>query len=470
MTSRDYRQSTQSKLRPHSINPSLSSDTDSNSPSNSSDSLPPSRHEADSGWAMWVGNVPSEATSAELRAFFCRGCDVTIVSIRTIPHTKCAFINFSTEDQRQSAIARFNGVSLRRMGPPLVCRARDGSEREHTGVWAQRGKGMHQRWIEKHTGAKLMKEKTSSSESIQSDSSTSSSLLAEFFPERYFILKSLSQDDLDASVQRGIWATQPHNEDTLDLAFRTAKNVYLIFSVNRSREFYGCARMAGPIGAVANGDRVEWAPRRTSTHQNSNSSITQEPALLSSPTPHRSVSVGSLGLKFERLNTSDDAASTSDDTVTRRKTVPSRDSLRLRAIASGPIQALDLPYESGSVCSDDIVSQVDSGPASDHQNDWGREFRLEWLSTKRLPFRRVEHLYNPWNNGRCVKVSRDGTELEPGLLKSLGVVLSTSHVLLCRLGFVWYMDNGRLWTRYIPKLVVPRELEDKVMNSISLTI
>jgi hypothetical protein len=50
------------------------------------------------------------------------------------------------------------------------------------------------------------------------------------------------QYDLDLSLQTGLWATQPHNEIVLDQAFRTSKEVYLFFSVNKSGEFFGYAR------------------------------------------------------------------------------------------------------------------------------------------------------------------------------------------------------------------------------------
>jgi hypothetical protein len=43
----------------------------------------------------------------------------------------------------------------------------------------------------------------------------------------------------------------------------------------------------------------------------------------------------------------------------------------------------------------------------------GPPFRIEWIRTTPLPFFRTWHLRNPWNRGREVKVSRDGTELEP---------------------------------------------------------
>ena len=44
---------------------------------------------------------------------------------------------------------------------------------------------------------------------------------------------------------------------------------------------------------------------------------------------------------------------------------------------------------------------------------WDLSFRIEWIRTDSLPFFRTCHLRNPWNHGREVKVSRDGTELEP---------------------------------------------------------
>lgn len=40
-------------------------------------------------------------------------------------------------------------------------------------------------------------------------------------------------------------------------------------------------------------------------------------------------------------------------------------------------------------------------------------FRLKWVKVAPLSFFRTRHLRNPWNGDREVKVSRDGTELEP---------------------------------------------------------
>jgi hypothetical protein len=42
--------------------------------------------------------------------------------------------------------------------------------------------------------------------------------------DRYFILKSLTVEDLELSVRTGIWATQSHNEETLNKAFKVSVN------------------------------------------------------------------------------------------------------------------------------------------------------------------------------------------------------------------------------------------------------
>lgn len=50
---------------------------------------------------------------------------------------------------------------------------------------------------------------------------------------------------------------------------------------------------------------------------------------------------------------------------------------------------------------------------------WGKPFKVEWLSTTRLPFYRTRGLRNPWNSNREVKIARDGTELETAVGRKL---------------------------------------------------
>ena len=40
--------------------------------------------------------------------------------------------------------------------------------------------------------------------------------------EKFFIVKSLTVEDLERSVNNGVWATQAHNETNLNLAYRVS--------------------------------------------------------------------------------------------------------------------------------------------------------------------------------------------------------------------------------------------------------
>uniref|UniRef100_A0A1B6FWM4 YTH domain-containing protein n=1 Tax=Cuerna arida TaxID=1464854 RepID=A0A1B6FWM4_9HEMI len=43
----------------------------------------------------------------------------------------------------------------------------------------------------------------------------------------------------------------------------------------------------------------------------------------------------------------------------------------------------------------------------------GGVFKVDWICRKELPFTSTMHLYNPWNEGKPVKIGRDGQEIEP---------------------------------------------------------
>ena len=50
-------------------------------------------------------------------------------------------------------------------------------------------------------------------------------------------MKSCNRENLELSVQQGVWATQRSNEAKLNEAFDSVEHVILIFSVNRTRHF-----------------------------------------------------------------------------------------------------------------------------------------------------------------------------------------------------------------------------------------
>ncbi|RIB02769.1 hypothetical protein C2G38_1990918 [Gigaspora rosea] len=261
--------------------------------------------------ALWVGNLPDSTTHEELMDFF---TDENMESVFLIKKSNCAFVNYKTHDAVMQAACKYNESEFK--GIKLVCRPRKVIQRI----------------------------RQSSVASMSPASSVSSAKPSSL--NRYFILKSLTQDDLDISVKSGFWATQPHNEAALNKAFKSAENVYLIFSANKSGEFYGYAKMVSPISKETT-ETVQWTP-------------IDEAALAASSSRPSSVQ---------------------EDVKTRLK--KSQD-------------------EDNEDCEDDVPSR-----------NWGTTFKVEWIKVQKLPFMRTRHLRNPWNANREVKISRDGTEVEP---------------------------------------------------------
>ncbi|KAF8624407.1 hypothetical protein AX15_005888 [Amanita polypyramis BW_CC] len=439
-----------------------------------------------SEWVMWAGNVPSDATQDELWQFFkqlpsqdqLETSDATpVVSVFLINRSSCAFVNYDTENHLKEAIWRFNGKALRPNDPrcpKLVCRVRKKDDDLKAGVGGQRGMGLHLKWVREKKakdqesipldpaedpvvrvmpshlvcGEEHERRSHPKSNSLGSQTSTTSSVLAQYFPRRYFILKSLTQHDLDLSFQKGLWATQKHNEGVLDQAYRTSQDVFLIFGVNKSGEFYGYARMAGPI--QSGGQQVAWETRGTESPslQECDSTVDEPPLILSpsdrcqiveSPQPTSAsieddsnlplLPVADEGLK-DMVVTDTCHAHTSPAEIEQRyqklsAQVPPhhhmyemanhhrRQAIGMASIRLNPntLENAITPQEeceSEEVRGDDI--EKGGGGAS-----WGESFRVEWLCPERLPFYRTRHIRNPWNHDREVKVSRDGTELEPSV-------------------------------------------------------
>jgi hypothetical protein len=59
---------------------------------------------------------------------------------------------------------------------------------------------------------------------------------------------------------------------------------------------------------------------------------------------------------------------------------------------------------------------------------WGKPFKVEWISTSRVPFYRTRGLRNSLNSMREVKVARDGTELEESAGRRLVQMFHPPHI------------------------------------------
>lgn len=49
----------------------------------------------------------------------------------------------------------------------------------------------------------------------------------------------------------------------------------------------------------------------------------------------------------------------------------------------------------------------------------GGVFEIDWICKKELSFTCTTHLHNPWNDGKPVKIGRDGQEIEPNVAEEL---------------------------------------------------
>lgn len=131
-----------------------------------------------------------------------------------------------------------------------------------------------------------------------------------FRDTRFFLIKSNNSDNVQLSKSKSVWATLPQNDANLNQAFKEARNVLLIFSVNESGKFAGFARMAAP---------------------------------------------------------------------SRR----------------------DIPQVAWVL------------PPSISSKALGGVIELDWICRKELSFNATLHLHNSWNEGKPVKIGRDGQEIEP---------------------------------------------------------
>jgi hypothetical protein len=334
-----------------------------------------------SGHALWVGNLHPATTIANLKDHFSRDATSEIQSLLLMSKSNCAFVNYQSEFACVAALDRFNGSRLH--GARLVCRLKRNSTSPSdtpaiagslkltlTSSFTPEPEGPnHDVAVGKPLSPVIVNGApvTSSRTNQQAKSST---LVAPKFPKAFFILKSLTLQDLEESVQNGIWTTQSHNEAKLNQAFNAADSVYLIFSANRSGEYFGYARMASPIvrEMVPAGSALGIQPPGLSDGPRS------IPTLATETAPRgRVVDDSARGIIFWEAESSDEGSTSPN---------------------------IELEGGNGG-------------------QDPGHPFQIEWISTARLPFHRTRGLRNSWNANKEVKIARDGTGLEPSIGRRL---------------------------------------------------
>jgi len=182
------------------------------------------------------------------------------------------------------------------------------------------------------------------------------------------------------------------------LALQSAENVYLIFSANKSGEYFGYARMVSPI--IDDPDEaIEFAPKVQPASDGDLPRAIPTEATEFAP-KGRIIDDSARGTIFWEAERGDQGAG-----------------------AGGGGMGDEDGSGGGSVSGGETGSSIKSGQegtgGGGEPKAWGKPFRLEWLSTARLPFYRTRGLRNPWNSNREVKIARDGTELEPSVGRRL---------------------------------------------------
>ena len=155
---------------------------------------------------------------SDLKDHFSREATNDIESVFLISKSNCAFVNYKSEEACATAMSRFH--DSRYQGVRLVCRLRRGSAASVSPTKTD-------------TSTVIMDQATAISSSEVLDSSQDDELslqaLALSEPsktpqvkEKFFIVKSLTIEDLELSLRNGIWATQSHNEAALNQAFEVS--------------------------------------------------------------------------------------------------------------------------------------------------------------------------------------------------------------------------------------------------------
>ncbi|KAJ4864276.1 hypothetical protein T069G_00806 [Trichoderma breve] len=344
------------------------------------------------GNAVWIGNLPPQTDLMSLVRHVSKET-AGLESLFLIAKSNCAFANF--KDEASCITAQLKLHESRFQSVRLVSRLRrneiDGNAGHSPPTGPASGPANFPQPIypaRSKTAVKI-EDGNSTATTDHADKPTSTpSEGALKYHDRFFILKSLTVDDLELSVRTGIWATQSHNEETLNGAFRQCNNVYLIFSANKSGEYFGYARMAS-----------EFSPSLDSTVQ-------------FAPVPR---STNDVELPKEVLT---DAT----EYVPKGRILhdPSRGTIFWEIYQDDSEKTLD--NEAGGLNgTDGVVNEEEEEKA------WGKPFRVEWLSTSRLPFHRIRGLRNPWNSNREVKIARDGTEIEPSIGQRLIGLFNTGQ-------------------------------------------
>ena len=188
------------------------------------------------------------------------------------------------------------------------------------------------------------------------------------------------------------------------LLSQSSEDVFLIFSANKSGEYFGYARMDSDISQTEEAEAQEVEDHSLLTSRQVEFSYF--PGLEISETP-----ATEWAPKGKVID--DSARGTIFWEADLPQATPAASTYGGSNSTTDQSTAVQNSVETGSTMK--FLQSKENEQAVSTDNP----FKLRWYSIKRLPFYRTRGLRNPWNGNREVKVARDGTELEPGVAEKL---------------------------------------------------
>ncbi|KAI7654437.1 hypothetical protein KC318_g13596 [Hortaea werneckii] len=218
----------------------------------------PPRKPKQTAHALWVGNLPPAANVTDLKGHFSHDATKDIESLFLISKSNCAFVNYRIESACIAAMHRFH--DSRFQGVRLVCRLRRASASSvsspavdgpaSASIHSPGGSGAHNEPKNAAATTKASEPlivghatpKETAEAGLKDHSTVFNGAGPGKVPEKFFNLKSLTVQDLEASVRNGIWATQSHNEEAFNKAYENTEHVYMILPDRIPHEYEAARR------------------------------------------------------------------------------------------------------------------------------------------------------------------------------------------------------------------------------------
>lgn len=176
------------------------------------------------GHAIWIGNLPPQTELMALVFHVCREAP-GLESLFLISKSNCAFANF--KDEATCTAAQMKIHDSRFQSVRLVSRLRRSSVGSAAGLAAPTGPSA----LNPPSNPVVARTPTpdgtdTSSKHSAQDGEIERAEDISAVKDKYFIVKSLTVEDLELSVRNGIWATQSHNEQALNKAFQVSRHLF----------------------------------------------------------------------------------------------------------------------------------------------------------------------------------------------------------------------------------------------------